>query len=111
MSLKHSDEFKRDAVRIALTSGLTRRQVASDLSIGLSTLGKWIASISDETKIPTQDTDLLRENERLRKENRILREEREILKKAAIFFAVQKLRDFSLLRITVALSHVHAYVV
>ncbi|EOU2416353.1 transposase, partial [Salmonella enterica] len=50
MSLKHSDEFKRDAVRIALTSGLTRRQVASDLSIGLSTLGKWIASISDETK-------------------------------------------------------------
>nr|WP_252250849.1 transposase [Escherichia coli] len=60
---------KRDAVRIALTSGLTRRQVASDLSIGLSTLGKWIASISDETKIPTQDTDLLRENERLRKEN------------------------------------------
>ena len=49
MSLKHSDEFKRDAVRIALTSGLTRRQVASDLSIGLSTLGKWIASISDET--------------------------------------------------------------
>ena len=78
MSLKHSDEFKRDAVRIALTSGLTRRQVASDLSIGLSTLGKWIASISDETKIPTQ-------------ENRILREEREILKKAAIFFAVQKL--------------------
>ncbi len=91
MSLKHSDEFKRDAVRIALTSGLTRRQVASDLSIGLSTLGKWIASISDETKIPTQDTDLLRENERLRKENRILREERDILKKAAIFFAVQKL--------------------
>ncbi len=54
MSLKHSDEFKRDAVRIALTSGLTRRQVASDLSIGLSTLGKWIASISDETKIPTR---------------------------------------------------------
>lgn len=64
MSLKHSDEFKRDAVRIALTSGLTRRQVASDLSIGLSTLGKWIASISDETKIPTQDTDLLREPRR-----------------------------------------------
>ncbi|WP_267657610.1 transposase, partial [Escherichia coli] len=71
MSLKHSDEFKRDAVRIALTSGLTRRQVASDLSIGLSTLGKWIASISDETKIPTQDTDLLRENERLRGARRI----------------------------------------
>lgn len=37
--MTHSDEFKRDAVRIALTSGLTRRQVASDLGVGLSTLG------------------------------------------------------------------------
>src|SRR5690606_2905824 len=79
MSLKHSDEFKRDSVRIALTSGLKRREVSSDLNIGLSTLGKWIASISDEPKIPSQNSDLLRENERLRKENRILREEREIL--------------------------------
>lgn len=90
MATIHSDEFKRDAVRIALTSGLTRRQVASDLGVGLSTLGKWIRSISDEAKAPERDADLLRENERLRKENRILREEREVLKKAAQFFAAQK---------------------
>ena len=64
--------------------------LASDLSIGLSTLGKWIASITDEVKVPARDADLLRENDRLRKENRILREEREVLKKAAIFFAAQK---------------------
>lgn len=30
MAYKHNDEFKREAVRIALTSGLTRRQVATD---------------------------------------------------------------------------------
>ena len=90
MTAIHSEEFKRDAVRIALTSSLTRRQVASDLGIGLSTLGKWIRAISDETKVPERDADLLRENERLRKENRILREEREMLKKAAQFFAAQK---------------------
>jgi transposase len=48
MAATHSDEFKRDAVRIALTSGLTRHQVASDLGVGLSTLGKWIRAISDE---------------------------------------------------------------
>lgn len=42
MAAIHSDEFKRDAVRIALTSGLTRRQVASDLGIGLSTLDKLV---------------------------------------------------------------------
>ena len=40
MADRHSNEFKRDAVRIALTSGLARRQVASDLGIGLSTINK-----------------------------------------------------------------------
>ena len=38
----HNEEFKREAVRIALTSGLMRRQVASDLGVGFSTLAKWI---------------------------------------------------------------------
>ena len=28
MGLKRTDEFRQDAVRIALTSGLTRKQVA-----------------------------------------------------------------------------------
>jgi transposase len=71
--VKHSDEFKRDAVRIALTSGLTRRQVSSDLGIGISTLGKWVRSVSEEVRVAAQDAELLRENERLRKETRILR--------------------------------------
>jgi len=30
MAPRPSEEFKRDAVRIALTSGLTRRQASSD---------------------------------------------------------------------------------
>ena len=30
MGRKQSDEFRKDAVRIALTSGLTRKQVADD---------------------------------------------------------------------------------
>jgi hypothetical protein len=31
MGLKRTDEFRQDAVRIALTSGLTRKQVADEL--------------------------------------------------------------------------------
>ena len=85
-----SDEVKRDAVRIALTSGLTRGQVASDLGVGLSTLGTWVRAVSLEAKVPAQDAELPRKNERLRKEHRILREEREVPKKAAMFFAAQK---------------------
>ncbi len=68
------DEFKRDTVRIALTSGLTRRQVASDLGVGHSTLGKWVRMFSEESKVPAQDAELLCKNERLRKGNRILRD-------------------------------------
>lgn len=41
--IKHTEEFKQEAVRIALTSGLPRDRVASDLGIGKSTLGKWLA--------------------------------------------------------------------
>ncbi len=35
MGTGRTDEFRKDAVRIALTSGLTRRQVADDLGVRL----------------------------------------------------------------------------
>ena len=44
MGLKRTDEFRKDAVRIAQTSGLTRKQVADDLGVGMSTLNKWITA-------------------------------------------------------------------
>ncbi len=81
-----TDEFRKDAVRIALTSGLTR-QVADDLGVGLSTLNKWVTAHRDTDVVSPEDRELARENERLRRENRILREERDILKKATLFFA------------------------
>jgi transposase len=37
METRYTDEFRRDAVRIAVTIGLTRPQVSSDLGVGLST--------------------------------------------------------------------------
>lgn len=55
MAAIHSDEFKWDAVRIAQTSGLTRRQVASDLGVGFSTLNKWVKTVSDEGGSPYPD--------------------------------------------------------
>ena len=87
MGLKRTDEFRQDAVRIALTSGLTRKQVADDLGVGMSTLNKWITAYRDTDVVSKEDLDLAEENERLRREIRLLKEERKILKKAAQFFA------------------------
>jgi transposase len=83
-------EFRKDAVHIALTSGLTRKQVADDLGVGMSTLNKWITAHRDTNVVSKEDLSLAQENDRLRRENRILKEEREILKKATVFFAGQK---------------------
>ena len=90
MGLKRTDEFRKDAVRIALISGLTRKQVADDLGIGMSTLNKWITSHRDTDVLSKEDLGLTQENDRLRREKRILKEEQDILKKATVFFASQK---------------------
>ena len=78
--MKHTEDFKQEAVRIALTSGLSRRRVVADLGVGLSTLGKWVSQYRPSDPVATPQADLARENERLRLENRILKEERGILK-------------------------------
>jgi len=84
MATSYTEEFRRDAVGIATTSGLTRPQIASDLGVGLSTLNKWVQKHQHDDLMSGPHEDVEKENTRLRKEVRLLREEREILKKAAI---------------------------
>jgi len=40
MAPRHGNEFRKEAIRLALTCGLTRQQVAEDLGIGFSTLNR-----------------------------------------------------------------------
>ena len=87
MASRPTEEFRAEAVRVALTSGLPRRQVASDFGIGFSTLNRWIQQDRRNPEKPTIQSDLEREIAELRKENRMLREERDVLKKATVFFA------------------------
>jgi transposase len=84
---RSAPEFRREAVRLALTSGRTRREVASDLGIGLSTLTRWVSRDRDDEPPGEPDGDLRAELKRLRRENAVLKQERDILKKAAAFFA------------------------
>ena len=39
---RFTQEFRDEAVRLAETSGRTRREVAEDLGIGLTTLRHWL---------------------------------------------------------------------
>jgi transposase len=84
-----TQEFRDEAVRLARTSGRSRREVASDLGIGLSTLRNWIDRRRDRQIEPPSDRqeDMAAELKRLRRENEVLRQEREILKRATAFFA------------------------
>ena len=58
MGLKRTDEFRQDAVRIAVTSGLTRKQVADGLGVGMSTLNKWITAHRDTDVVSKEDLSL-----------------------------------------------------
>jgi len=90
MGNKPTAEFRQEVIRIALTSGLSRKQVAKDFGIGFSTLSRLIKEERSNVTPSEPRIDLIQENERLRKEVRMLREEREILKKATQFFAKKK---------------------
>jgi transposase len=81
--IKYSDEFKQEAVRIALTSGLPRARVALDLGVGKSTLGKWVSEYRPTDLVAAPQADLARENERLSdaKRLRALEEENGRLKR------------------------------
>ena len=89
MGIRRTEEFCNKAARIALTSGLSQKQVADDLGIGLSTLSKRVAARKHDGLMIGSHDDKDLELVRLSKENRILREERDILKKSTAFLASQ----------------------
>jgi transposase len=75
-------EFQREAVRLALTSGRTRREIAEHLDIGLSTLTRWLSQERDVDEPSEASADLHAELSRMRRENAVLKQERDILKKS-----------------------------
>ena len=70
--IRFTAEFKREAVRLALTSGRPRAEIAEDLGVGLSSLTRWVGQYRDEEMLPEIKDDLQAELKRLRKENLVL---------------------------------------
>ena len=87
---RFTPEFREEAVRLAQTSGRSRREGAADLGIGLSTLRNGIDRRRErprEQPPEGRQEDRAAELKRLRRENEGLRQEREILTRAPALFA------------------------
>ena len=76
-----TEEFREEAVRLALTSDQPHHDTADNLRIGKSTLSKWISHYRHHIQLQDPCDDKDKELKRLRKENKILRAERGLLKK------------------------------
>ena len=86
---RHSEEFKREALKM-VEEGQSQADVARNLGIHVSLLGKWKAKYSVEESMSELTEDERLELARLRAENKRLKMERDILKKATAFFVNEK---------------------
>jgi transposase len=74
-------EFRRDAIRLALTSGRMAKDLADDVGAGLSPLIWWASRHRGAAGRPEVHDDLVAELKRLRRENTVLEQVRDIVKK------------------------------
>lgn len=88
---KYTDEFKREAVRLATAPGNTVAGVAKDLGIDRTVIADWVKKTTQGRYEPTPGkplkSDTQTENEQLRRELARVKMERDILKKALGYFA------------------------
>jgi transposase len=86
---KYTAEFKRSAVALMLEQSYTRQQAAQSLGIGVSNLDNWLRQHRESNG--AAHTELKKRNSELEREVKRLTMERDILKKAAAYFAKDKL--------------------
>ncbi|MCC6610398.1 MAG: transposase [Burkholderiales bacterium] len=88
---KFTDEFKREAVKLASQPGMTVTTVARELGVERSVLRAWARKTEEGRYEPTPGkplkSDSHAENEQLRRELARVKMERDILKKALGYFA------------------------
>jgi transposase len=84
---RFSDDFRREAVRLARDSARPLKDLAAELGVSITTLRTWQRTISLDKSSAGRVLSLEEQVRQLKKENERLREEREILKKATAFFA------------------------
>ena len=88
---KYTKEFKLEAVKLVVDSGLSPSQAAANLGVGQSILGRWVKQFrsNGQESFPGNGK-LLPQDEKvklLEKELKRVTQERDILKKAIAYFA------------------------
>ena len=83
---QYDDDFKREAIRLAKTSGKAIAAVANDLGIKKGTLYGWVYNSAE-----TETGEIVTNSEltRLKRELANVKEERDILKKAVAIFSTR----------------------
>jgi transposase len=86
---KFSDEYKREAVRLATQPGVTKSQVAQELGINANLLGRWCRDFAANgaAAFPGQGKPRDEEMASLKRELSRVKKERDFLREAATFFA------------------------
>ncbi len=86
---KFSDEYKREAVRLATQPGVAKSQVGRELGINPNMLGRWCRDYSANggAAFPGQGKPRDEEMASLKRELARVKKERDFLKEAAAFFA------------------------
>ena len=86
----HSDEFKREAVKLVTQQGYRISEAARNLGVHPNLLRNWKQKFSTESENQGLTEDERMELAQLKAENKRLRMERDILKKATAFFVNEK---------------------
>lgn len=90
----YTPEFKREAVRLAQTSGKSIAQVARELGISDPSIHQWRKELMDHgpEAFPGSGHQTAQEEEvrRLKRELEVVKQERDILKKAISIFSCEK---------------------
>ena len=84
---KYTKEFKEQTVKLVTEQGLSVAKAASEMGVGLSTLGKWMSIFNTVKTVPNGSAENQQDEiKRMRREIQLLKMERDLLKKTAIYF-------------------------
>ena len=90
MSVRYSEDFKKEVVKAYMSGNKSIPQLAIDYNIAKSSVSKWVNEYKEECLYTTSTTSESNEAKEIRRLNQLLNEkDKEIafLKKAAAFFA------------------------